>query len=132
MKKLKFASREWLKRAEMHLKELVAAGGVEGEIFSLCEIYTSAPQDCVGFEGNASAWHFQADGKTVTVGEGRLAEALVTVEVDYDAILPVARTLNQDLESSGHSMPDMRVEKKVEDTPEYLSTLHDLLAVVTK
>ena len=89
--KVVFASHEWLGIAREVLEDLVAQHGKVGTSFSVCEVFTNAPDDMVGPDSTKAAWHFCIVDKTVTVGEGEIDSADMAVSVEYEKALPMAR-----------------------------------------
>lgn len=137
--KLDFASTAWIEEARNVLEDLVPSHGEAGKVFSVCEIFTDAPEQ-VAPTGTA-AWHFYIDGLSVMVGEGIVDNTDVKIKADYQSTLPAARLVYTPEilakraaepvaepaanESSGSMEGDMSL------APPYLIELHNRLAVLT-
>lgn len=134
MKKVIFASADWIERARHELTDLVAAYGEPGVRFSLCEVFTDVP-DAVDPTGTF-AWYFYIDGKSVTVGVGEVDDADVKIRTDYQGVLPQARTVYtpEYLEARAHQPAGAQFDHAEGDfglTPPYITELHNRLAGIT-
>tara|TARA_A100001037_G_scaffold304739_1_gene342557 strand:+ start:7815 stop:8222 length:408 start_codon:yes stop_codon:yes gene_type:complete len=134
MEKLIFASKEWIDRARMELKDLVGLYGEEGIKFSLCEVFTDAPKT-INPSGTVS-WYFCIDGKTVTVATGVYDSANIMIRTDYQKVLAQARTIYTDeylaaraKEPAGSQFD--YAEGDFSATPSYINELHNRLARIT-
>ena len=65
-RKVAFARADWIDEAKSVLEDLVAKHGEAGKRFSVCEVFSGAPQDIA--PSGTAAWHFYIDGKSVTAG----------------------------------------------------------------
>ncbi len=132
--KVEVASPAWIAIARKELEDLVGTHGQAGEKFSLCEIFTEAPKHLD--PSGSLAWHFYIDGTSVIVGTGEVDDATVKLHTDYQGILPQARLVYT---------PEILAERAKEEpvsafdsvegdltlTPDYITELHNRLAVVT-
>ena len=136
--KVVFASHEWLDLAREVLEDLVAQHGKVGKSFSVCEVFTNAPDGMIGSDpasgSKNAAWHFCIVDKIVTVGEGEIDSADMAVSVEYEKALPVARRTYPAF-LGWLVMPVLRLLsylRRKPSLPGYLMDLHDRLALVTK
>ena len=132
--KVVFASHEWLDLAREVLEDLVAQHGKAGTSFSVCEVFTNAPDEMIGPDATKAAWHFCIVDKTVTVGEGEIDSADMTVSVDYEKALPMARRTYPAI-LGRLVMPVIRMSsylRRKPSPPAYLIHLHNRLARVTR
>ncbi len=132
--KVDFASSAWIEIARDVLEEIAAERGKTGVRFSLCEVFTDAP-DSLAPSGTV-AWHFYLDGKTVVVAAGEVDDADVKIRTDYQGVLPKARQYytpevlaQRATEPPGEGFDS--VEGDMSLVPEYLVELHNRLAVIT-
>ena len=132
--KVIFASQEWLDLARGVLEDLVAQHGEHGTSFSVCEVFTNAPEGMVGPDATRAAWHFCIENKTVTVGEGEIDGADMAVSVDYSNALRMARRVYP-AAIGWLAMPIVRLVSRMRGKPvppAYLLDLHNRLALVTR
>ncbi len=132
--KVVFASSEWLDLAREVLEDLVAQHGHAGTSFSVCEVFTNAPDGMIGPDPAVAAWHFSIVDKTVTVGEGEIDGADMAVSVEYEKALPAARRVYPAL-LGRLVMPPIRLLsylRRRPSPPAYLLDLHNRLARVTQ
>lgn len=132
--KVEFASTAWIEIARGALEELVAAHGEPGARFSLCEVFTDAPLS-IAATGTA-AWHFYAEGTTVTVAAGEVDDADVKIRTDYQGVLPKARQYyTPEILAERASQPPEEgfdsVQGDMSLVPDYLVELHNRLCVIT-
>ncbi|MCH7816489.1 MAG: hypothetical protein IIC60_07970 [Proteobacteria bacterium] len=123
--KVILGSPEWLALARVVLEELVATHGKTGKSFSVSETFTDA---------TVAAWHFFIIDKTVSVAEGALDDADMTVSVSYERALKGAKIVYPAF-LGWLLMPIMRVIRLLRNQPNppsYLMQLHNRLAVVTQ
>lgn len=132
--KVAFASYEWLDLAREVLEDLVEQHGKIGTSFSVCEVFTNAPEGMIGPDPAKAAWHFSIVDKTVAVGEGEIDGADMAVSVEYDKALPMARRTYPAF-LGGLVMPVVRLLsylRRKPSPPAYLLDLHNRLALVTQ
>ena len=125
--KVTFGSPEWLDLARETLTALVTANGEAGRQFSFCEVWTSAPSECVGADSTGRAgWHLRVDGTTCLLEAGVADDTDIARAVDYETVLPFARLR---LAVAGSTVPKMQVLRGDPRTlPGYFHSLHDALA----
>ncbi|MGI9324520.1 MAG: hypothetical protein ACR2PZ_04820 [Pseudomonadales bacterium] len=133
-RKVEFASAAWIAVARRELEDLVHRHGQAGKKFSLCEIFTDAPKHLD--PSGSVAWHFYIDGTTVTVATGEVEDASVKLRTDYQGVLPQARLFYtaEILAERAQQEPGAAfdfVEGDLSLTPDYITELHNRLAVVT-
>lgn len=132
--KVILGSPEWLALARVVLEELVATHGKTGKSFSVSETFTDAPEGLIGPDATIAAWHFFIIDKTVSVAEGALDDADMTVSVSYERALKGAKIVYPAF-LGWLLMPIMRVIRLLRNQPNppsYLMQLHNRLAVVTQ
>ncbi|MBH80842.1 MAG: hypothetical protein CMQ49_10085 [Gammaproteobacteria bacterium] len=134
MDKVIFGSADWIERARAELEDLVATHGKPGERFSLCEIFTDTPTS-VDPSGTL-AWHFYIDGRSVAVDVGEIDDADVKISTDYQGVLPQARLVYtpEYLAERAEQPPGAQFDHAEGDfslTPDYITELHNRLAVIT-
>ena len=134
--KFNFVSDEWIHQAEIILNDLVSQFGVEGVSFSVCETFFDAPKE-IDTSGVAS-WHFYIDGKSVQVGKGKVEDVDVKINFDYDKALVIAKITytNEIITKQKEEVKKAKaaLEKAGKDfkqPPDYLSELHNMLALLT-
>ena len=128
--KLVFASPEWVNYARVILEKLVAEHGEAGNTFSVCEIFTNAPDGLAGPDPTTAVWHFRIVDKTVMVGEGKIDGADYNARVTYEQALLMARTVY-----TPEMVKKMRAERAKASgptPPPYFMELHNRLAIVTQ
>jgi hypothetical protein len=126
---VRLASKEWLHLLRGLLAEIVAREGAEGRRFSVCEVFLDAPEGLIGGVPGRAAWHFTVDGKTSTAEAGEVDWADVKVFLDYETILPYART--QVSAQGDPPAPILRREGNAGVMPSYLLELHNRAALRT-
>ena len=134
--KFEFVSNEWVDQAKIILEDLVSQLGVEGVSFSVCETFTEAPKH-IDHSGVAS-WHFYINGCSIKVGKGKVEDTDVKINFDYQKALVIAKVVYTE-EIIAKQKKDLvlvkrNLEKKgkiVKEPPEYLSELHNRLALLT-
>ena len=129
--KVTFASLEWLELAREVLGELVRAAADADAEFSLCEVFTDAPDGLAGGVSGRAAWHFFVRGTSVEVSAGEVSNADVRIQADYASTLPQARlvyTPEVIAEGRNAPAPDMKIEGDLTAIPAYLVALHNRLA----
>ena len=134
VEKVTFASSEWLDLAREVLEDLVAQHGKPGASFSVCEVFTNAPEGLIGPDPTKAAWYFSIKDNAVTVGEGEIEGADMAVSVDYAKALPAARRVYPAF-LGWLVMPVVRLVSRLRgkpSPPSYLLDLHNRLALVTK
>lgn len=132
--KVEFASAAWIAVARRELEDLVGIHGQASKRFSLCEIFTDAPKHLD--PSGIVAWHFYIDGTTVTVAAGEVDDATVKLSTDYQGVLPRARLFYtpEILAERAQEEPGTgfdSVEGDLTLTPDYITELHNRLAIVT-
>ena len=133
--KVVFASHEWIALARTILEDLVAEHGRSGHTFSICEVFTNAPPGLAGDEETVAAWYIRIDGKHVEVGEGAIEGADMSVSVDYDEVLPVARLVYTPeilARRASEQAEGTAASERPANIPGYLVELHNRLAVATQ
>lgn len=132
--KVEFASDAWIDIARRALEEIVAEQGESGVRFSLCEVFTDAPLSLA--PSGTLAWHFYVDGKVVLVATGEVDDADVKIRTDYQGVLPQARLFytpeilaERATQPSGAAFDSIQGDMSL--VPEYLTELHNRLAVIT-
>ncbi len=133
--KVVFASHEWIALARTILEDLVAEHGRSGRTFSVCEVFTNAPPGLAGDEETVAAWYFRIEGRNVEVGEGTIEGADMSVSVDYEEVLPVARLVYTPeilARREREQAEGTAASERPANTPGYLVELHNRLAVATQ
>ncbi len=131
--KVVFASAEWVDLARTVLEELVAAHGESGKSFSVCEVFTDAPEGLAGPDATTAAWHFRIVDKTVTVGEGEITGTDMNARAAYAQVLPMVKMVfTPEMVKQAQSMQPQGGDDEKPTLPSYLVELHNRLAVVTK
>jgi len=125
-----FGSAQWLELARRVLETLVAEHGEDGRSFSACEVFTDAPDGLMGADDHTAGWHFVIDGKTVTVGEGAIEGADMSVRVPYRRALPMARRAVPSFGIMVYGVLCRLIRRPA--PPVYLADLHNQLARVTR
>ena len=132
-RKVAFASADWIDEAKSVLEDLVAKHGEAGKRFSVCEVFSGAPQDIA--PSGTAAWHFYIDGRSVTAGAGEVDDADVTIRADYEETLPAARLVltPEVLAERAANPPESAatMEGGMSQAPPYLIELHNRLALIT-
>ena len=134
VEKVTFASSEWLDLAREALEDLVAQHSKPGASFSVCEVFTNAPEGLIGPDPTKAAWYFSIKDNAVTVGEGEIEGADMAVSVDYAKALPAARRVYPAF-LGWLVMPVVRLVSRLRgkpSPPSYLLDLHNRLALVTE
>lgn len=134
--KFNFVSDEWVGQAKIILNDLVNEFGEEGVSFSVCETFIDAPKD-IDASGIAS-WHFYIDGKEVHVGKGKTEDTDVKINFDYAKANVIAKVIytekilaKQKEETTKALEAIEEAGKDFKEPPDYLSELHNRLALVT-
>ena len=134
--KFNFVSDEWVDQAKIILNDLVSQFGVKGVSFSVCETFFDAPQE-IDASGVAS-WHFYIDGKSVRVGKGKVEDVDVKINFDYVKASVIAKITytkeiitkqKEEIEKVKEALE--KAGKDFKKPPDYLSELHNLLALLT-
>ena len=134
--KFEFVSNEWVDQATIILEDLVSQFGKEGVSFSVCETFTDAPKH-IDHSGVAS-WHFYINGYSIKVDKGKVEDTDVKINFDYQKASVIAKVVYTE-EIIAKQKKDLvlvkrNLEKKgkiVKEPPEYLSELHNRLALLT-
>ena len=136
--KVDFVSVAWVEKAGEVVEGLASQHGEEGVNFSVCEIFTDAPEHVA--ESGIAAWYLYIEGKTVRWGLGEEPGTDVRIQADYETSLPSARLVytpeivaemkkkaaeNPPIADSGNVKGNMSL------VPSYLSELHNVMAVLT-
>lgn len=132
--KVVFASSEWLELAREVLEDLVAQHGSPGASFSVCEVFTNAPEGLMGPDPTSAAWYFRIRDNAVSVGAGEIEGADMRIRVDYAKALPAARRVYP-VFLAKLLMPVVRLLsylRRRPSPPSYLLDLHNRLALVTQ
>lgn len=98
-RKLRFAGDDWVDAAEAVLRRLAVDVGDElrGVHLVVSERFTAVPADLPGAAADGSrGWSFEIRDGAVTVQRSARTDADYQVLADYQAVLPVARTLYSD------------------------------------
>ena len=130
--KVPFASVEWVDIARGVLEELVADYGETGKSFSVCEAFTDAPEGLAGPDATVAVWHFRIEDKTVTVGEGEIDGADMSVRLPYAEVLPIAKLVYTPELLKERQAGSPQPEPGAPEIPAYLVELHNRLAVRTR
>ena len=134
-----FVSPAWVDQARMALEALVAEYGKEGTKYSVCEMFFEAPSEFADDDGVA-AWHFFVDGKSVHVSTGRIPDADVTIGATWETSLPAARLVytpeliaeRKENPPPPPDDPNIKVTGDAAALPDYLTELHNRMALVTE
>ena len=137
--KVPFASPAWVEIARGVLEDLVREHGQEGHSFSVCEVFTDAPVEIADEDGFA-AWNFYIDGKSVSVGCGRVFDTDVQLQATWELVLPRARLVYTPelLADRAKNPPEQPADPNASQNgdmtkmPPYLLELHNRMAVVTE
>lgn len=132
--KIEFAAAAWVEKAGEVLRQLVAEHGEDGKNFSVCEVFSDAPQEIT--EAGTAAWHFYIEGKQVRVGLGEVSDTDVRIRADYTETLPNARLVYtpEVLAEIAQRPPretTVEVEGDMAAMPQYLIEMHNRMAVLT-
>jgi len=131
--KIPFASKEWVAIARTVLEEIVAEHGEPGKSFSVCEVFTDAPEGLAGPDAPTAAWNFHIVDKTVTVGEGEIDGADISVNFPYQQVLPIARLVyTPEMVEQMRAARTTGADNDQPAPPSYLVELHNRLAVITE
>ena len=134
--KFEFVSNEWVDQAKIILEDLVSQFGVEGVSFSVCETFTDAPKH-IDHSGVAS-WHFYINGCSIKVGKGKVEDTDVKINFDYQKASVIAKIVyneeiiarqKEDIEKAREALAI--AGKEFKEPPDYLTELHNQLALVT-
>lgn len=136
-----FGSPDWIAAAHRAFNHAVVAAGpaAEGVRFTLAEVYTGAPVELAS--SGTIAWHCRIHGGQANAGFGDDPGADLRVISDYEAILPIGRTVVGsdpaartaydgrigDLVAAGK----LRIEGNPAGAPAFVAEAHDLIASVT-
>lgn len=132
--KLAFGSQAWVDAARAILEDLVSRHGTPGKQFSVCEVFTGAPEDVAA--SGVAAWNFRIDGNSVVVEAGEFPGADVRIDADYATTLPNARLVYTPeilaARAKARAQGQMtHIKGDMSKAPPYLVELHNRLAVVT-
>jgi len=95
MEKVELASPEWMGLMHSLLAEHARAAPGDTD-FSVCETFTGVPKHLDRQGGGAISWWCRVKGSRVEFGEGRIDDADVESQADFEFILPVARWIYAD------------------------------------
>ena len=134
--KFNFVSSEWVDQAEIILNDLVSRFGEEGISFSVSETFTDAPEE-IDSSGIAS-WYFFIEGKSVRVGKGKTEKTDVRINYDYAKANVIAKIIyTEEIIAKQKEETEKALEvlthkgKDFKEPPDYLSELHNRLALLT-
>ena len=134
--KFNFVSNEWVDQAEIILNDLVSQFGEEGISFSVSETFTDAPEE-IDSSGIAS-WYFFIEGKSVRVGKGKTEKTDVRIKYDYAKANVIAKIIyTEEIIAKQKEETEKALEvltkkgKEFKEPPDYLSELHNRLALLT-
>lgn len=128
--KAALGSRAWFELLCQHLDRLAARDGVPNATFSFCEVWTDAPPDAVGItSGDRAGWHVRIAGTTCETQPGEVEDVDVKFVMDYQAILPYARSSMADAPKG--PLPVTVAKGDARRLPGFFGELHDALAAVT-
>ena len=134
--KFNFVSNEWVDQAEIILNDLVSQFGEEGVSFSVSETFTDAPKE-INSSGIAS-WYFFIEGKSVHVGKGETEKTDVRIKYDYAKANVIAKIIyTEEIIAKQKEETEKALEvltkkgKEFKEPPDYLSELHNRLALLT-
>ena len=134
--KFQFVSEAWVNQARIILEDLVSKYGEENSSFSVCETFTDAPLNLS--PSRTVSWHFYIEGKTVIVGEEKVNNTNVKINYDYYKASKIAKEIytkeiikkqKKDLEKVQKNFE--KKGRKFKSPPDYLSELHNRLALIT-
>ena len=134
--KFEFVSDEWVEQARMILKDLVSEFGKETVNFSVCETFTNAPKK-IDPSGIVS-WCFYIKGNSVKVARGKADDTDVKINFDYQKASNIAKIVyneeiiarqKEDIEKAREALAI--AGKEFKEPPDYLTELHNQLALVT-
>ena len=134
--KFNFVSNEWVDQAEIILNDLVSQFGEEGVSFSVSATFTDAPKE-IDSSGTAS-WYFFIEGKSVRVGKGKTEKTDVRINYDYAKANVIAKIIyTEEIIAKQKEETEKALEvltkkgKELKKPPDYLSQLHNRLALLT-
>ena len=134
--KFNFVSSEWVDQAEIILNDLVSQFGEEGVSFSVSETFLDAPKE-IDSSGIAS-WYFFIEGKSVRVGKGETEKTDVRIKYDYTKANVIAKIIyTEEIIAKQKEETEKALEalikkgKEFKEPPDYLSELHNRLALLT-
>ena len=134
--KFNFVSDEWVDQARIILENLVSELGNEDVNFSVCETFMDTPKNI-----NASrivSWHFYIKGKSVKTAKGKVEDTDVKINFDYQKASNIAKIVyneeiiarqKEDIEKAREALAI--AGKEFKEPPDYLTELHNQLALVT-
>ena len=110
--------------------------GEEGVSFSVSETFTDAPKE-IDSSGTAS-WYFFIEGKSVRVGKGKTEKTDVRINYDYAKANVIAKIIyTEEIIAKQKEETEKALEvltkkgKEFKKPPDYLSELHNRLALLT-
>ena len=113
VEKVEFASPAWLAAAEEVLQKALADVDLEGRTYAISEEFTDPPAHLLREGEKTVGWHFRVSDAGVQVGEGALEDADLRTRVDYQAVLPLARTVYGTSEEEIAAVMKMREEVRL-------------------
>ena len=134
--KFEFISDEWVEQARMILEDLVSEFGKEEVNFSVCETFTNAPKNID--PSRIVSWCFYIKGNSVRVAKGKEDDTDVKINFDYQKASVIAKIVyneeiiaqqKEDLEKAREALAI--AGKEFKQPPDYLTELHNQLALVT-
>jgi hypothetical protein len=96
---IRLGSDDWVRLAERTLQELVTErqSEISESRVHICEVFTDVPDDLPGRDSRGrSAWNFLIDRGGVRVERGESDDADIKLLIDYQSVLPLARTIYTD------------------------------------
>lgn len=138
--KFEYASPAWLTAVRHVLGTRLAGEDLTGIDYSYCQELTDPPTHLLRAHESTISWHFRLSEDGIDVGEGLPERPTVKLVVDYQTLLPLARTVMADdpdylervrqLMTEATAAGKLRIEGDLANQPEVLARigLHDLMA----
>tara|TARA_A100001011_G_C14240629_1_gene813089 strand:+ start:1084 stop:1503 length:420 start_codon:yes stop_codon:yes gene_type:complete len=138
MTKVVFLSKEWIKKADDVLKELVSEFGEEGKTFSVSEALAEAPAE-IAEEDGFVYYHILIDGKSARVNQGQLESADIKIQASYYSALKSAYIFyTPELIKEYSANPPKRdpdpyeqIEGDMSSSPDYITEFHNQMVAFT-
>jgi len=90
MKKVEFASPEWLATLKSMIKRYMEKAG-PGVTLSICEVFTGVPKHLDKHGNGVISWYCRIGDGKLTFEDGEIPDADIKSVADYAFILPFAR-----------------------------------------
>ena len=138
MTKVVFLSKEWIKRADSVLKDIVGKNGEEGKRFSVSEALAESPTE-ISDENGFVYYHILIDGKSAQVNLGQYESADVKIQASYASALKSAyifytpELIKEYSENPPKRDPDPyeKVEGDLASSPSYITEFHNRMVAFT-